>query len=170
MDLYAIFFYFFGLLTVVSAFVVVFSRNIVHSAFALMFTFFGVAALYVLLYADFVAVTQLLVYVGGILVLIIFGVMLTTKVFSVEMKTGTLNVLPATLFTAVIAGMLIFVFYVTDWSIAPDQEWDTTVYEIGTLLVNDFILPMQVAGVLLLIAIIGAVMMASRERPKSKSN
>jgi NADH-quinone oxidoreductase subunit J len=169
MDLYAIFFYIFGLLTVLSAFVVVFSRNIVHSAFALMFTFFGVAALYVLLYADFVAVTQILVYVGGILVLIIFGVMLTTKVFSVEMKTGTLNLLPATLFTAIIAGVLIFVFYSTDWNILPDREWDATVYEIGALLVNDFVLPMQVAGVVLLIAMIGAVMMASRERSKPKS-
>jgi NADH-quinone oxidoreductase subunit J len=169
MDLYVIFFYFFALLTVISAFVVVFARNIVHAAFALMFTFFGVAALYVLLYADFVAVTQLLVYVGGILVLIIFGVMLTTRIFSVDMKTGTLNVLPATVITAFIAGMLIFVFYVTDWNIVPDQEFDTTVYGIGTLLVNDFILPMQVAGVLLLVAMIGAVMMAARDRSRSQS-
>jgi len=169
MDLYALFFYFFGLLTVGSAFVVVFSRNIIYSAFALMFTFFGVAALYVLLYADFVAVTQVLVYVGGILILIVFGVMLTTKVFSVEMKTGTLNVLPATLFTAVIAGILIFVFYSTDWNVVPAQEWDTTVYGIGALLVNEFILPMQVAGVLLLVAMIGAVMMAARDWSKLKS-
>lgn len=169
MDLYVLFFYFFALLTVISAFVVVFARNIVHAAFALMFTFFGVAALYVLLYADFVAVTQLLVYVGGILVLIIFGVMLTTRMFSVDMKTGTLNVLPATIFTAIIAGMLIFVFYVTDWNVVPDQEFDTTVYGIGTLLVNEFILPMQVAGVLLLVAMIGAVMMAARDRSKSQS-
>lgn len=169
MDLYVLFFYFFALLTVISAFVVVFARNIVHAAFALMFTFFGVAALYVLLYADFIAVTQILVYVGGILVLIIFGVMLTTRVFSVEMKTGTLNILPATIFTACIAGILIFVFYATDWNIVPDQEFDTTVYGIGTLLVNEFILPMQVAGVLLLVAMIGAVMMAARERSRSQS-
>jgi NADH-quinone oxidoreductase subunit J len=164
MDLFSVAFYIFALLTVGSAFVVVFSRNIVHSAFALMFTFIGVAALYVLLYADFVAVTQLLVYVGGILVLLVFGVMLTTRVFSVEIKTGTLNVLPATIFTAVIAGTLIFVYSVTDWGIVPDQEWDATVYNIGALLVNDFILPMQVVGVLLLIAMIGAVMMAARDR------
>ncbi len=169
MDLYALFFYFFAVLTVGSAFIVVYSRNIIYSAFALMFTFFGVAALYVLLYADFVAVVQLLVYVGGILVLIIFGVMLTTRVFSVEMKTGTLNLLPATLFTAIIAGMLIFVFSATDWNVVPAQDWDTTVYGIGALLVNEFILPMQVAGVLLLIAMIGAVMMAARDWTKLKS-
>jgi NADH-quinone oxidoreductase subunit J len=167
MDLFTFFFYFFGLLTVVSAFVVVFSRNILHSAFALMFTFFGVAAIYVLLYADFVAVTQLLVYVGGILVLILFGVMLTTKIFSVEMKTGTLNVFPATVFAAVIAGILIFVLFTTEWNVIPDQEWDATVHSLGVLLVNDFILPMQVTGVILLIAMIGAVMMAARERKKS---
>jgi len=102
-------------------------------------------------------------------VLIIFGVMLTTRMFSVEMKTGTLNILPATIFTAILAGILIFVFSVTDWGVVPDQEFDTTVYGIGTLLVNEFILPMQVAGVLLLVAMIGAVMMAARERSKSQS-
>jgi NADH-quinone oxidoreductase subunit J len=167
MDLYALLFYFFALLTVVSAFVVVFSRNIVHSAASLLFTFLGVAALYVLLYADFVAVTQLFVYVGGILVLLVFGVMLTTKVFSVEIKGGVLNVLPATIFTAIVAGVLIFVFFITDWDIVEGHEWDVTVYGLGALLVNDFILPFQVVGIILLVAMIGAVLMSSRDRTKS---
>ncbi|MEK6571394.1 MAG: NADH-quinone oxidoreductase subunit J, partial [Bacteroidota bacterium] len=78
MQLFDIVFYVFALVTVVSAFVVVFSKNIVHSAFSLLFTFFGVAGLYVLLNADFLAVTQLLIYVGGILILLLFGVMLTS--------------------------------------------------------------------------------------------
>jgi NADH-quinone oxidoreductase subunit J len=166
MDLYALLFYFFALLTVGSAFVVVFSRNIVHSAVGLMFTFLGVTALYVLLYADFVAVTQLLVYVGGILVLLVFGVMLTTRVFSVDIKSGVLNVLPATIFTAIIAGVLIFVFYSTDWDVVDGHEWDATVYGLGAMLVNDYILPFQVVGVVLLIAMIGAVLMSSRDRTK----
>ncbi|MBU1936901.1 NADH-quinone oxidoreductase subunit J, partial [bacterium] len=63
----------FALMTVVSAAIVVFSSRILYSAFGLLFTFCGVAALYVFLYADFLAVTQLLIYVGGILILIIFG-------------------------------------------------------------------------------------------------
>ena len=67
----------------------VFSRNIMYAAFSLLFTFFGVAGLYVLLQADFLAVTQILIYVGGILVLLLFGVMLTNNVVSVDIKTGT---------------------------------------------------------------------------------
>ena len=71
-------FYGFALLTVASAFVVVTVRNIVHAAFSLMVTLFGVAGLYVFLQADFLAATQVIVYVGGILVLILFGVMMTS--------------------------------------------------------------------------------------------
>ena len=91
MDTFDIVFYVFAVITVVSAFVVVFSRNIMYAAFSLLFTFFGVAGLYVLLSADFLAVTQILIYVGGILVLLLFGVMLTNNVVSVDIKTGTLN-------------------------------------------------------------------------------
>src|SRR5512138_3238062 len=106
MTLYEIIFYFFALVTVGSAAVVVFSRNIIYSAFSLLFTFFGVAGLYVLLSADFLAVTQLLIYVGGILVLLLFGVTLTTKLVSVDMQTGTLRSLPASILFAMTAGCL----------------------------------------------------------------
>src|SRR3990172_6364818 len=102
MNLYEIIFYFFAVVTVGSAAVVVFSRSIIYSAFSLLFTFFGVAGLYVLLNADFLAVTQLLVYVGGILVLLLFGVMLTSNVVSVEIKSGTLHILPATILIALL--------------------------------------------------------------------
>ena len=73
---------FLGLITVIicSAFWVVISPNLVHSAVSLLVTLFGIAGLYVFLYADFLAATQIVIYVGGILVLIIFGVMLTNKI------------------------------------------------------------------------------------------
>jgi len=64
LTLFDIIFYFFAIITLVSAAIVVFSRNIIHSAFSLMFTFFGVAGLYVMLNADFIAVTQVLIYVA----------------------------------------------------------------------------------------------------------
>ena len=92
MDLYTILFYMFAVITLGSACIVVFSRNIVRSAFALLFAFFGVAALYVFLLADFIAVTQLLIYVGGILVLILFAVMLTNRQINVDIRTGTIQV------------------------------------------------------------------------------
>jgi NADH:ubiquinone oxidoreductase subunit K len=79
-------FWVFAIVTVSSAAVVVLSRQLIYSAFALLFTFFGVAGLYVLLGADFLAAVQLLVYVGGILVLLLFGVMLTHKVHDLDLR------------------------------------------------------------------------------------
>ena len=80
-------FYLFALVTVGSAAVVVLARSLIYSAFALLFTFFGVAGLYVILGADFLAATQLLVYVGGILVLLLFGVMLTHKLYDLDLRS-----------------------------------------------------------------------------------
>ena len=105
----------------------VFSRNIIYAAFSLLFTFSGVAGLYVLLFADFLAVTQILIYVGGILVLLLFGVMLTNKVVSVDMKTGTIQAIPALIMAAVVGGTLAGIFYAT-WkgtaapALGPDND------------------------------------------------
>lgn len=160
MELSAILFYVFSLLTVGTAVIMVFSKNIVHSAFALMFSLIGVATLYVLLYADFVAATQLLVYVGGILILILFGVMLTTQKFSAGLKAITVNILPASFLSAIVAVLLFYVFFTTEWTIEIIER-NETVSSLGTLLLSDFILPFQAAGVLLLVAIIGALLMST---------
>src|ERR1044071_6611847 len=77
-------FYLIALITVISAGMVAFSRNIIYSAFSLLGTFMGVAGIYVFLGADFVAAVQVLIYVGGILVLILFAVMLTHRITDVE--------------------------------------------------------------------------------------
>lgn len=162
MELTTLFFYLFATVTVAAAAVMVFSKNIVHSAFALMFTLIGVAALFVLLYADFLAATQLLVYVGGILILILFGVMLTTQGHTFSFKTITTNLAPASVLSGAAAGLLIYVFVQTDWKIAESSGRDETVYEIGMMLMGEYVLPFIVVGVLLLIAIIGAILMATR--------
>jgi NADH-quinone oxidoreductase subunit J len=158
-------FYVFALLTVVSAAVVVFSRNIIHSAFSLLFTFFGVAGLYVLLNADFLAVTQLLVYVGGILVLLLFGVMLTTRVVNVEMKTGTLQTGPAAIIVALLAGTLCGLFWITDWRVLhTPSEYAPTAGTIGEMFMTSYVLPFEVASVVLLVALLGAAIIARREK------
>lgn len=169
LELIDIVFYFFALVTVVSAGFVVFSKNIVHSAFSLMFTFFGVAGLYVMLNADFIAVTQVLVYVGGILVLILFGVMLTTRVINVELKTGTLHTVPASILVAVLVGTLCGIFWITDWITPVVVKADvapTTATGIGRALMTTYLLPFEVASVVLLVAMVGAAMIARRERRK----
>ena len=166
MNLYDIVFYFFAAITVGSAAVVVFSRNIIYSAFSLLFTFFGVAGVYVLLNADFLAVTQVLVYVGGILVLLLFGVMLTNNKISVDLKTGTLHVWPATILIAALVGLLGAMYWTADWFVskrASDIAAETTSKDIGNAFITTHLLPFEIASVVLLVAIVGAAMMARRE-------
>jgi NADH-quinone oxidoreductase subunit J len=164
MNWYDVIFYAFAVLTVVSAVGVVFSRNIVYAAFSLLFTFFGVAALYVLLAADFIAITQILLYVGGILVLIVFGIMLTTRAYKVEMKRGILSIVPAVVVAGVIAGTLIGILTTTRWPSANLSPYEDTARPIGALLMTNFVLPFELASILLLVALIGAVIIARREK------
>ena len=87
-------FFIFGLvalLTIVSSATVVIAKNLIYSAIALLFALLGVAGLYIFLWADFIAVTQVLIYVGGILVLIIFGIMLTHRITDVELSHSSIQ-------------------------------------------------------------------------------
>jgi len=165
MGLFTVVFYVFALLALGAGSIVVFSKNIVHSAFALLFAFFAVAGLYVLLLADFLAVTQLLIYVGGILVLVLFGVMLTSRVISVDMKTGTVQIMPAVLLSAALAGMLVGMYWSTDWRASAEITLPaTTAPELGKMLLTSYLLPFEIASVVLLVALIGAAMIARREK------
>jgi NADH-quinone oxidoreductase subunit J len=165
MQLFDLVFYVFAFITIVSAFLVVFSKNIIYSAFSLLFTFFGVAGLYVLLQADFLAVTQILIYVGGILVLMLFGVMLTNKVINVEIKTGTLQTVPALILVAIVAGTLAGLFYST-WRDAGTSMIASppTTSTLGEMLMTGYLLPFEVASIVLLVALIGAAFTARRNR------
>ena len=166
MQLFDVAFFFFALITIVSASVVVFSKNIIYAAFSLLFTFFGVAAIYVLLHADFLAVTQVLIYVGGILVLLLFGVMLTNNVISVDMKTGTIQAIPALVITAVVAGTLAGLSYATWKGVAEPSSAGppTTTAALGQMLMTSYVLPFEIASVVLLVALLGAAMTARRHR------
>jgi NADH:ubiquinone oxidoreductase subunit 6 (subunit J) len=162
MELTAILFYVFSMLTLGSAIFMVVSKNIVHAAFALMFTLLGVAALYVLIFADFLAATQVLVYVGGILILILFGVMLTTQGFTSNLKALTSNLLPVSALMTLVAAGMVFVFYTSTWPVGAMTEPSGTITGLGMLLLHEYMLPFQMTGVLLLVAIIGALLMATR--------
>ena len=149
-----------------SAAVVVLSKNIMYSAFSLLFTFFGIAGLYVLLFADFVALTQIMVYIGGILVLIIFGVMLTTKITGVDIKTGTtgkVQLITASVVVAIIAVTLIMLFTNVEWVSREFTQPNTTIEGLGYALMTEYLLPFEVASVLLLIALVGAALIARRK-------
>jgi NADH-quinone oxidoreductase subunit J len=166
-QLFDVIFYILAVTVLASASVVVFSRNIVYAAFSLLFTLFGVAGLYVLLNADFLAITQLMVYVGGILVLILFGVMLTNKVVSVDIKTGTLQVIPAAILVVLTAGILGSIVLGTPWIGAGTTDIvavKSTAPKIGEALITSHVLLFEIASVVLLVAIVGAAMIARREK------
>lgn len=164
MELYDIIFYLFAAITLGSAVIVVYSKNLVYSAFNLLFTFFGVAGIYVLLGADFIAVVQILVYVGGILILMLFGVMLTNKVVDVQIKAGAVNLIPASIGVLLFAGMLIFIMTTTNWVIKPAEIPETTVYSLGKVLLTDYVLIFELLAILLLVVMIGAATIARREK------
>ncbi len=165
MELFDIIFYVFAVVAVVSAGIVVFSRNVLYAAFSLVFTLFSVAAFYALLQADFLAVTQVLIYVGGILVLMLFGLMLTNNVLSVDIKGGVMNIVAALFITGTVAGSLAGIFYAT-WSQTPVVALSatSTTSTLGSMLMTTYLLPFEVASVVLLIALIGAAMIARRHR------
>ena len=163
MTSYDIIFYIFAIVTLLSAGIVVFSKNIVYSAFSLLFTFSAVAGIYVLLNADFIAITQLLIYVGGIMVLMLFGVMLTTNAANVDLNTQTLKSLPATVIVAIISALLVSTMISTKWkTVESGEPIQTTVAGLGELLLTKYLLPFEIASIVLLIAIIGAAFLARR--------
>jgi len=162
MSIYDIIFYLFAAVTLLSALFVVTSRNIVHSAFYLLFTFFGVAGIYVMLGADFVAIVQLIVYVGGILILLLFGVMITNKITNVDIKSGTINTLPAAIGLGLFTGIIGSVILNTDWRVVDSEMPQSTLSSLGQMLLNEYVLVFELLGILLLIALVGAASMARR--------
>ncbi len=160
----AIAFYVFAVVTVASAAVVVLARSLIYSAFALLFTFFGVAGLYVLLGADFLAATQLLVYVGGILVLLLFGVMLTHKLYDLDLRSEVTQFLPGIIVSGGLFVVLLITFTKTQWAAGPGRPPANTTADIGRLFMGQYILPFEAASVLLLVALMGAAMIVRRRR------
>lgn len=153
----------FGVLSVAAAAVVAFARTIIHSVFALLFAFFGVAGLYALLHADFLAAAQVMIYVGGILVLLLFGVMLTHKISSVDLKSPSFQRGPAAAVCLVLLGVLLFVIYKTPWPVVDRPPIHPTPPAIGRHLMTDFLLPFEVISILLFAVLVAAAMMARNE-------
>ena len=158
---YTVIFYLFAAITVFSAAFVVFSKKVIYSAFSLLFTFFGVAALYVFLSADFIAVTQVVVYVGGILVLLLFGVMFTHSIMTTELKAEVLHIIPGVLLFLGIVGSLLYTFYTTHgWMPSETTLHGSVVERIGFETMSRYVLPFEMSSILLLAALIGAAFLA----------
>ena len=169
------FFAFIGL-TMIGALTVLITRNVLYSAYALLLTLLGVAALFVFAGADFLAVSQIVIYVGGVLVLVLFGVMLTSKPATADTST----VVASERSNAILAGsrgvwlglllagglffglsrLLLnahFVLFDQPISTAP-----TTIDTIGKQLMTEYIVPFEIISILLLVALVGAGYLAKK--------
>jgi NADH-quinone oxidoreductase subunit J len=153
-------FYTLAVLAVAGAALVAFAPSIVHSAFALLGTFFGMAGLYALLSADLVAVIQVLVYVGGILVLILFAVMLTSRIDAIEVSNPATGRIPGLLLLAGVAAVLAVVAVGVFGSSGVLPPGEPTTAAIGNALLGEYVLPFEVVSILLLAALVGAVTLA----------
>ncbi len=156
-------FYLIAAVTVGSAAMVAFSRNIVYSAFSLVGTFAGVAGIYVFLGADFVAAIQVLIYVGGIVVLTLFAVMLTHRITDVQITNRAVGRIPALVVILIFLGLLVNTIGETSWVKAKEIVYTATAGKIGDLFLRDYLLPFELASLVLLVALIGAVVLSRKE-------
>lgn len=157
---FAMAFYGFAALTLLGAAWVAFLGNIVRSAFALLATFVGVAGLYVLLSADLVAIIQLMVYVGGVLVVILFAVMLTARIQEISVSNRSLGRGPAVLLLAPLVGLLAVASLRLQAARIAVTEGQPTTRAIGDALLGPYVLPFEVISLLLLAALLGAVVLS----------
>jgi NADH-quinone oxidoreductase subunit J len=163
----AILFYIFAALTLAGALGVVASRNIVRAAVQLLLAFLGVAGLYFLLQAEFLAAVQLVIYVGGTLVLIIFGVMLTARATVKTLQPTRTERIAAIVSAVVLLGALVASIVTTRFIESPAESHAYPTQRIGQALLGDYVLPFELASLLLLAVMLGAAYLAKR-RPGDK--
>ena len=151
-------------LTVGAALVAAFARSIVRAAFSLFFTLFALAGLYILLGADFIGVVQVVVYIGGILALILFGVLLTHR-SQIDLTTADSRAgyLAAGTVAAMLFVVLLAVIMREEWRVlAETAPIAATTRQLGSLLLSKFLLPFEFVSITLLIALLGACYLARR--------
>ncbi|MCK4857185.1 MAG: NADH-quinone oxidoreductase subunit J [candidate division Zixibacteria bacterium] len=155
-------FYLFAFVIIVSALLVVLLRNIFHCALMLILCLFAVAGLYVLLQADFVAAVQVLLYVGAVAVLMIFAIMLTSRVFGVDLKQQNEQVPLALIVSIVFVAAAFYGLGKTVWDIKDASVPADSTMSLGKLLMTTYVMPFEIVSVVLLAALIGAIVIARR--------
>lgn len=161
----AIAFYIFAGVSLISAIGVVSTRNIVRAAVCLLGTLGGVAGLYFLLNANLIAAIQLIVYAGGTLILIVFGVMLTSKSPWVVFDPTRGQAAAAVVVTGFLAIGLCTMLLQNYWPLPASQlTASPQVKAVGNMLLTDYLVPFEAASVLLLVVMIGAAYLARPEK------
>jgi NADH:ubiquinone oxidoreductase subunit 6 (subunit J) len=168
MSIQQIAYYFFLVLAAASAISILFVKNVFKGALLLLVCLLSIASLYVFMFAEFVAVTQIMIYAGGVVIVIIFGIMLTTRLSDEALKVGHTNIFSGILVSASLL-ILLLKFFTTSFSnVATGSPTSDAVTDVGTALMTSHLLPFEIAGVFLLMALIGAAMVVSSANKPSK--
>ena len=152
-----------SLVTLGAAVAVVTNKNILHSAFYLILAFVGVASIYVLLEAPFIAVVQVLVYIGAIAILIVFAIMLTRRLMSKDLVQRNAQWGWALLGAIGLFLVLGWIVYSVQWPVSVQAVPDDSITLIGQELLSTFVVPFEIASVFFLAALVGAILIG-RER------
>ena len=147
--------------TVGAALMVAAVRNLLHAVLFLVLSFVGVAGLYITLSADFVAMAQVLIYAGAIAVLVLFAIMLTPRAAR-DNAEGDLWA-PAMVLAGLVATTISLIATRTDWAVSDRGPFSTTAADIGEALLDPFVLPFEIASVVLVAAMIGAIAIVREE-------
>jgi NADH-quinone oxidoreductase subunit J len=178
MNIEQIVFYFLSAITLLSAILVVSLKSFVRAVFLFFLALFSIAGLFVFALADFVAITQLVIYVGGVLVLMIFAFLLSNRELlnnpdNKKPQIGLVHYLPGLVVSLIFFGLLMFVFSALHpesfgWIQAAGENTlkptDNTIHYLGINIMTRYLLPFEVVSVLLLMALIGAAHLARKER------
>jgi len=169
------FFYFFAFTAILSSFFVIFANNPVHSVLWLIVTFFSVAGFFILVGAEFLALLLMIVYVGALAVLFLFVVMMLNINFA-GLRSGVAQYLPF----GILIGLVIFIELIlafVPWDFkeqsvnnlsSPINLSETNTVALGKVVYTDYFLLFQCAGIILLIAMIGSIVLTLRSRPNVK--
>ncbi|MFI5288597.1 MAG: NADH-quinone oxidoreductase subunit J [Polyangia bacterium] len=157
----AIFFYFLATVVVLSAVGVAIAPNILYSAFALLGTLAGVAGLYLYMGADFLGIAQLLIYVGGILVLILFAVLLTNRIGEMNITNLSAGLIVGAPAAVAVIALLIKMALGTAWPVTEVVVAPTT-QRLGDAFLREYLMPFEIASLVLLMALVGAMVIARR--------
>ncbi|MGB2965719.1 MAG: NADH-quinone oxidoreductase subunit J [Anaerolineales bacterium] len=152
-----------SLVTLGAALAVVTHKNILHSAFYLVLSFVGVASIYVLLEAPFIAVVQVLVYIGAIAILIVFAIMLTRRLYSEDLIQRNAQWVWSALGAAGLFLVLGWIVYSANWPVVQQAIPEDAITLMGQDLLSTYVVPFEIASVLLLAALVGAILIG-RER------
>ncbi|MBI1977608.1 MAG: NADH-quinone oxidoreductase subunit J [Candidatus Omnitrophica bacterium] len=139
------------------------TRNLFHSAIFLAFTLIGVACIYFFLRAEFLGGVQILLYVGAIMTLVIFAIMLTAKMGDPSIPQSNRQRLPVFLALAALAFLLVPQIVKTSWKVVESLK-TTSAVELGQALMSEFVLPFELISIVLLAALIGAIAIARSDQ------